>query len=59
MLERTGLPLWGWMVGAALGGAVIALGYRTVSVTQSPLTQMELVRTSHLAARPLRYEERA
>jgi hypothetical protein len=30
MLERNGLPLWGWMVGAVLVTAVIFLGYRTV-----------------------------
>jgi len=30
MLERNGLPLWGWTVGAVLVTAVIFLGYRTV-----------------------------
>jgi hypothetical protein len=30
MLERTGLPLWGWAAGAVLVIAVILLGYRTV-----------------------------
>jgi hypothetical protein len=30
ILERTGLPLWGWAVGAVLVIAVILLGYRTV-----------------------------
>jgi predicted nuclease with TOPRIM domain len=30
MLERSGLPLWGWTVGAVLVTAVIFLGYRTV-----------------------------
>jgi hypothetical protein len=30
MLERTGLPLWGWAVGAVLVIAVILLAYRTV-----------------------------
>ena len=30
MLERTGLPLWGWAVGVVLVIAVILLGYRTV-----------------------------
>jgi hypothetical protein len=27
ILERTGLPLWGWAVGAVLVIAVILLGY--------------------------------
>jgi len=30
MLERNGLPLWGWTVGAVLVAVVIFLGYRTV-----------------------------
>jgi Resolvase, N terminal domain len=34
MLERNGLPWWGWTVGAALVTAVIVLGYRTVETEQ-------------------------
>jgi len=30
MLERAGLPLWGWAVGAVLVIAVILLAYRAV-----------------------------
>ena len=43
MLERNGLPLWGWTVGAVLVTAVIFLGYRTVQTeTHLKAVQSEL-----------------
>jgi chromosome segregation ATPase len=52
MLERNGLPLWGWTVGAVLVAAVIFLGYRTVQ-TEPHLkaVQSELDSTKEEAVR--------